>query len=183
LPPDPSARDARPSPSRLGEDRWNDYYPRDDWGEPPIRARPLRKPRALAEAEARDGGIGPARHDDAFEMHQPGSPIALGPYRGKGPRGYRRPDERIREDACDALTEDARVDASDMEVSVDQGEITLSGSVDSRATKCLAERVVEGVRGVFDVHNRLRVRRLERVDVADHTEGTEERALETKSPK
>ncbi len=33
-------------------------------------------------------------------------------HRGKGPAGYTRSDERIREDANDTLTEDWRVDAS-----------------------------------------------------------------------
>src|SRR6185503_8363040 len=33
-------------------------------------------------------------------------------YAGRGPRGYQRTDERIREDVCDRLTDDPRIDAS-----------------------------------------------------------------------
>src|SRR5262245_32238876 len=39
-----------------------------------------------------------------------------GPHAGRGPRGYRRSDDRIREDVCDRLCEHGFVDASDIEV-------------------------------------------------------------------
>jgi hypothetical protein len=78
-------------------------------------------------------------------------------HRGRGPRGYTRSDERIREDVNDWLMEDRYVDASDIEVAVANGEVTLSGSVDRRETKRRAENIASGVLGVKDVHNRLRV--------------------------
>jgi osmotically-inducible protein OsmY len=77
-------------------------------------------------------------------------------HRGKGPRRWRS-DLRIHEDVCDALVRDAWVDASEIEVSVQDGEVTLSGTVASRDQKCAAERVAERVTGVVDVHNRLRL--------------------------
>lgn len=80
-----------------------------------------------------------------------------GPHTGVGPVGYRRSDERIREDVCEFLTQDGLVDASNIEVAVEQGEVTLEGSVDSRAQKRRAEDLCEVVRGVVDVHNRLRL--------------------------
>jgi len=49
-----------------------------------------------------------------------------GPYVGRGPRGYQRSDERIREDVCDRLTAHGMVDASDVDVRTENGEITLS---------------------------------------------------------
>ena len=76
---------------------------------------------------------------------------------GRGPRNYRRADERIRDDISDLLTDNAWVDASDIEVQVEQGEVTLSGTVESRRTKRIAEDIAESVSGVKDVHNRLRV--------------------------
>jgi osmotically-inducible protein OsmY len=82
-----------------------------------------------------------------------------GPYAGRGPQGYRRSDDRIREDACERLTDDPWVDASDITVTVSGGEITLEGTVDDRRQKRHAEDCVEGVSGVTDVQNRLRVRR------------------------
>lgn len=82
-----------------------------------------------------------------------------GPYTGRGPKGYRRSDERIFEDICERLAAHGGVDASDMEVRVEGGEVTLEGVVEDRRTKRLAEDVSEGVRGVEDVHNRLRLER------------------------
>jgi hypothetical protein len=81
-----------------------------------------------------------------------------GPHRGRGPRGYQRSDERIREDVSDRLTEDPHIDASDVEVAVQGGEVTLSGHVDSRSAKRHAEDIAESVSGVAHVQNNLRVR-------------------------
>jgi osmotically-inducible protein OsmY len=78
-------------------------------------------------------------------------------HRGRGPQGYTRSDERIREDANDRLTEDWRVDASNVTVTVSSGEITLDGTVTSREAKRRAEDVVEDVSGVKHVQNNLRV--------------------------
>lgn len=79
-----------------------------------------------------------------------------GRYAGLGPAGYGRSDERLREEVCDALTRNGMVDASDIEVSVENGEVTLAGIVDTRNQKRTAEDVAGSVQGVFDVHNRLR---------------------------
>lgn len=80
-------------------------------------------------------------------------------FRGRGPRGYRRSDDRIREDICDRLTEDHDIDASDIEVRVEGGEVTLEGTVDERRLKWLAEEIASRCSGVLDVHNHLRVKR------------------------
>ena len=83
-------------------------------------------------------------------------------FRGKGPKGYKRSDERVREDVLDRLTHlsmHAEVDASEVEVTVQDGEVTLTGFVIERRWKHLMEDVAEGVMGVKDVHNQIRVRR------------------------
>ena len=61
------------------------------------------------------------------------------------------------EDAHERLTRHGGVDASNISVSVEDGEITLEGTVDSRRAKRMAEDAVEDISGVRDVHNRLRV--------------------------
>src|SRR6187431_1632181 len=48
---------------------------------------------------------------------------------GKGPKGYKRPDHRIREDVCDRLSDDDELDASEITVTVKDGEVTLEGTV------------------------------------------------------
>lgn len=80
-------------------------------------------------------------------------------FSGKGPKGYTRSDDRIREDVCDRLMDHPGIDASEIEVSVKQGEVTLAGLVDRRHVKRLAEEIVEDVTGVKEVFNRLRVDR------------------------
>ena len=79
-------------------------------------------------------------------------------YAGRGPRGYQRTDERIREDVCDRLTDDPRIDASDIEVHIKGGELTLAGSVRTREEKRVTEDLVERITGVREVNNHLRVR-------------------------
>jgi hypothetical protein len=81
-----------------------------------------------------------------------------GPYAGRGPKGYQRSDDRIREDVSDRLTAHGQIDASDIEVRTQAGEVTLVGFVDSRAVKRAAEDLAEDVPGVREVHNQLRVR-------------------------
>jgi hypothetical protein len=80
-----------------------------------------------------------------------------GSHRGRGPRGYQRPDERILEDVSDRLTDDPHVDASEIEVRVENREVTLNGTVASRFEKRHAEDVAESVPGVAHVQNNLRV--------------------------
>jgi osmotically-inducible protein OsmY len=80
-----------------------------------------------------------------------------GIHRGRGPRNYKRADERIREDVCDCLTEDAYIDASSIDVAVTEGEVVLTGTVFQRDDKRRAEDLAEGISGVKDVRNNLRI--------------------------
>ena len=57
------------------------------------------------------------------------------------------------------MTEDDELDPSEVEVTVQNGEVTLIGSVESRGDKRRAEHLAERVPGVWDVHNRLQVMR------------------------
>ena len=81
-------------------------------------------------------------------------------YRGRGPKNYQRSDERIREEVCERLTMDHDVDASEIEVAVSDAVVTLSGTVNERHAKRIAEDLCESVRGVKDVQNNLRVNRM-----------------------
>ncbi len=81
-----------------------------------------------------------------------------GAHRGKGPKGYTRADDRIREDVNDRLSDDSFLDASEIEVAVEKAEVTLSGTIDSREDKRRAEDIAEAVSGVKHVQNNLRVR-------------------------
>lgn len=78
--------------------------------------------------------------------------------RGRGPRGHQRADGRIFEEICDRLTDAREVDASDLEVAVVAGEVSLKGSVLDRGMRRRAEEIAEAVSGVRHVRNDVRVR-------------------------
>ena len=125
---------------RLGA--YGDTYGRHRWGASDWMEQ------AGRERNSRRFGGGPGERGGDGE----------GSFAGRGPAGYQRSSERILEDANEALTWASRVDATHVEVTVDGAEVTLEGSVGSRREKRAAEDAVEDVRGVRDVHNRLRVR-------------------------
>jgi hypothetical protein len=94
-----------------------------------------------------------------------------GPFTGRGPEGYQRSGEAIREGVCERLTRHGRLDATGIRVQVDGSEVTLEGTVDSRSAKRMAEDTAESVAGVRDVHNRLRIRGQERGERDDEGAG------------
>lgn len=78
---------------------------------------------------------------------------------GKGPKGYQRSDDRIKEDVSEALYRHPAVDASDIEVKVQSGTVTLTGTVEDREMKRMAEDAAEHVMGVTNVLNLLTIHR------------------------
>jgi osmotically-inducible protein OsmY len=78
-------------------------------------------------------------------------------HRGKGPKNFKRADDRIKELINDALTDDWQVDASDIEVNVQNGEVILSGFVNDRAQKRKAEDLAENISGVTHIENRIKI--------------------------
>ncbi len=130
---------------RRPESRWP-YEP--DW-----ERRRWEMAKGSAEREYGEPGqadYGPGRRPAPGWM-QPG------PYRGRGPKGYTRNDETIREDISERLMEHGQIDASEIEVEVREGVVLLRGYVNSRYAKRAAEDIAESVPGVKDVQNQLRV--------------------------
>ena len=80
-----------------------------------------------------------------------------GPHTGRGPKGYRRSDQQLIEDASQRLERDGDIDATEIEVTAEEGVITLRGTVPDRRTKRRAEECVESVYGARDVMNELRL--------------------------
>lgn len=83
--------------------------------------------------------------------------IGTGLHSGKGPKGWRRSDERIREEVSETLERHPEIDASEIEVEVKEGIVLLKGSVENRRQKRMAEDSVERLSGVKDVRNELSV--------------------------
>lgn len=129
--------------------------------------------------EARDHRYDNAHNPDSRDMRRsrdveftsgwgryPGGPykptqeewMQEGPHTGRGPKGYQRSKERVLEEINDRLSWHGGLDASDISVSVDDNnEVTLEGTVKDRRAKRMAEDAIDSVRGVRDVHNRLRI--------------------------
>lgn len=84
-----------------------------------------------------------------------------GPHYGKGPKGYTRSDDRIRDEVCEVLSRQGHIDASDVEIFVENRQVRLVGTVTQRSDKRNLEMMVERVHGVDEVHNELRLRRPE----------------------
>jgi hypothetical protein len=80
------------------------------------------------------------------------------PFR-RGPKGYQRSDERIREDLSDRLMQSMHIDSSEVSVEVANGKVTLEGTVPERRMKHAIEDLAESCGGVQDVDNRIRVQR------------------------
>jgi hypothetical protein len=79
------------------------------------------------------------------------------PKAGSAPRPRRRPDATLAREIHEILTQDHELDATEIQVEVERGAVTLTGVVDSREAKLLAEELVESVTGVREVHNGLTV--------------------------
>lgn len=76
----------------------------------------------------------------------------------RGPKGYKRSDERIREDICDELMQMTDLDSSDVEVAVREGEVVLTGTVPDRSMKYRIEQIADRCAGVDEIRNEIRIR-------------------------
>lgn len=156
-------------PDRSPESSWSDesmseYRPRwrGDWD----IERDLERNRRFETGKSR--GYSRGREDMSYAVPYTFTYseywAAPGPYTGVGPRSYRRSDERIFEDVCERLTQHGQIDASDVEVQVEDGEVTLTGEVGSRWEKRAIEDTIDSITGVKDIHNRLKLRSKQRAD-------------------
>lgn len=142
-PPSPAER----APASPREASPRESSPREDGD----RAATNRAQRVVVRARRRSGASPRPGAPGA-----PRSPDARGPFAGRGPKGYRRDDRRIREDICDLLLGDSEVDASEITVTVAAGEVTFDGTVSDRATKHYVECIGAACLGVTGVQNNLR---------------------------
>ena len=102
-------------------------------------------------------------------------------HRGKGPKDYQRSQDRIREDVCDRLSDDERLDATNVQVQVQGNEVILTGTVNSREEKRRAEDLVESISGVQNVENRIRVGHRDETSTGGRTTGSETTGNERKN--
>ncbi|MBR8244579.1 transporter [Burkholderia multivorans] len=105
-------------------------------------------------------GYDDPRTADAPDLSRFGSGAARDAMRGRrGPKGYTRSDERIREDVCERLAHALEIDVSDVSVQVSDGRVELDGTVPARWMKHAIEDIADDCMCVRDVENRVRVKR------------------------
>jgi hypothetical protein len=122
-----------------------------------VRSRNAGRRMSLFGTGSQGFGMPPYRRKPSYTSGM-GSYSGQGSYAGRGPRGWHRSDERILEDVNERLTDHPDIDATDIEVAVKNGEVTLTGLVESRPVKRMAEDVAESASGVREIHNQLRIR-------------------------
>lgn len=150
---------------RLVDERRDSWQPAPhDYGRE-HSARQMLQPERFRSSGYNEPGTASFASDfpHADSRHEPGGRSGIfsetGPNAGRGPKGYRRSDEHIIEEACQCLERHGYVDASDVEVTCVEGVLTLEGEVPDRRSKREAESAVEDIYGVKDVMNHLRVRK------------------------
>ncbi|RZT31358.1 BON domain-containing protein [Cupriavidus agavae] len=122
--------------NRAADVNWQDRHTDDA-----LRHRPGAGGRAAGMPREREGAD--------FNPLQRGEP--------RWPKGYQRADERVRDDVCERLADDAHLDLSEVEVDVAAGVVSLRGTVRDRGQKHRIEDIADHVIGVKDVQNHLRV--------------------------
>lgn len=138
------------------EPRWSptrQQFHRGPWDPPAYQGAYDRERKERQRYGAEAQGAAPPWHDE-YTRERRAPPV-------RGPKGYTRSDDRIREDICDQLAHATDLDTSEVEVSVSQGEVTLQGSVPHRFMKYEIEEICDHTPGVVEIHNQLRVRRAE----------------------
>ena len=77
---------------------------------------------------------------------------------GRTPGGETDEDRRLREAVATRLEQDPFLDATHIEASVAEAEVTLAGTVSARGDKRRAEDLAKAVPGVARVHDHLSIR-------------------------
>lgn len=109
------------------------------------------------------GGANRPPLDRQFRGERSDGPAPYGseplPRYARGPRGYKRSDARIQEDLSERLHYLHDLDSSDVEVTVKDSVVTLTGTVPERTMRFRLENIAARCLGVQDVVNEVKVKR------------------------
>jgi osmotically-inducible protein OsmY len=75
----------------------------------------------------------------------------------RGPKGWVRPDERILDELCERIARSS-ADARDLEVTVEDGEVHLDGTIETEEELRFVVSLAERTLGVRKVHAEVRLR-------------------------
>ncbi len=146
------------------DESFNQEYSRSRFAEPytsrQIARSRFSEPYTGGQFARSQYGMGSNYYGDNFDHSSRGYGL-MGPgdagFSGVGPKGYKKSDERLHEEACEASFRNPWVDASEIDVKVVDGVITVSGTVNGREEKREAESCMENISGVVDIRNELRL--------------------------
>ncbi len=157
---------------RQADQMYDHDFSKDNWGQDeyvdagPLNENELKGSRQMHDREHYGSAKPDYPRGRPFEATQEEYPLrrSLHPndrksFSGVGPKNYKRSDTRIEEEVCNILMKDRNIDASDIEVHVRDGVVLLSGTVDSRMDKIEAEMAIEGVAGVEDIQNEIKLKK------------------------
>lgn len=137
----------------------NPYQARYAYSAPPQDFRSPERRQSMGRRAADHGREEFASPVGACEGHggEAWSPTDEGSRPCRAPKGYKRSDERINEDLYTHLVRRTHIDASDVSINVNDGKVTLDGSVPERRMKHAIEDIAAACPGVTDVANHIRV--------------------------
>lgn len=149
-----------PGEGAAGYDSGRNYAAEPGWG-PGYGERSEQDPRFGRSTPP----SGPSGRDESFAGHGgssrggvgQGHPRSREQRARRGPKGYERSDERLKEDVCERLMWSDDIDASEVTVEVKSGVVHLDGAVPERRMKHAIEDVVDECPGVKDIENRIKV--------------------------
>lgn len=141
-----------------------------DFGARAYEDMPSVTDRRWGEDRGRDDSFGPATLGGYGDFAAPGDTEhvaggraigrvverALG-HRGRGAKNATRSDALLAEELNERFLHDDLLDASEILLRVEDGRVLLTGEVPERWMKHRAEDIADGVRGVRDIDNKIRV--------------------------
>ena len=89
-------------------------------------------------------------------------------YSGYGPRNWKISDEKLQEKICEILLHSFEVDASEIEVKVEDRVVTLSGNISSKGMRNVAIDLVESIPGIEDVFSNLKIQNTSNFEIGGH---------------
>jgi osmotically-inducible protein OsmY len=107
-----------------------------------------------AAAASSSRGAGPARFSETIGIATPGKRI-VGTTRDQGPHGPAASDEQLLNKVVGALVRDPAMQGADIEVSVEDGQVTLDGKAKDSTQADHAQQVAESLAGNGKVTSKL----------------------------
>jgi hypothetical protein len=88
-------------------------------------------------------------------------------FAGRGPKDWKLSDEKLKERVCEVLLHSNEVDATEIEVDVQDRIVNLKGNISSKGMRRVAEDLVGSIPGVEDVFTQLKIQNTSNFQLSD----------------